>query len=61
MTSYAAGSALDELLRTWQRRAVDREESARSFGETTMEGRVMSASAAETRVCIAELEQAVRR
>jgi hypothetical protein len=51
--------ALEELLRVWLRRAADREESAQRFGSQTIEGRVMAASAAETRVCIAELQQSL--
>lgn len=49
------GEPLIALRALWLRRASDREETAVRLGLATMEGRVMSASAAETRQCLAEL------
>ena len=49
-----------DLISRWERRASDREETARRFGVTTIEGRIMQAVALQLRECIAELEQAER-
>jgi hypothetical protein len=51
--------AVAGLLFIWRRRADDREASVRRFGPDLYEGRIMAATAAEIRACIAELEAAI--
>ena len=50
----------EDLITRWKRRAADREDTARAFGISTIEGRIMQATAQAIRECIAELEQAER-